>query len=72
MNDLIKIYPIGSAVLIDGDIPATIIAFEVRGTVALITYQCCWWGERDRKTEWPTESEVKPTNGVIRQPISIK
>jgi uncharacterized protein YodC (DUF2158 family) len=55
-----EVLAIGSEVAIAGDIPATIIAFEVRGTVGLITYQCCWWDERTRRSEWLTEAEVVP------------
>lgn len=72
MNDLIQVYPIGSDVTIDGDIPARIMAFEVRGTVALITYQCSWWDERTRKTDWFTEAEIKPRETVRKHPISMK
>jgi hypothetical protein len=72
MNGLIQVYPIGSEIVIDGDIPAVITAFEVRGMVGLITYQCTWWDERNRKSEWLTESEIKPREHVRKTTISIK
>lgn len=68
----IEVYAIGSDVVIDGDIPAVITAFEVRGKVGLITYQCAWWEERSRKSEWLTEDEIKPKETIRKIPISIK
>jgi uncharacterized protein YodC (DUF2158 family) len=59
-----EVIAIGSDVLIDGEIPAKIMAFEVRGEVGLVTYQCAWWDERSRKSEWLTEGEIKPANGA--------
>lgn len=59
-RETIEIWPIGSAVLIDGEIPAKITAIEIRGDVHLVTYQCAWWDERKRQSEWLTEAEFVP------------
>lgn len=67
---MIEIFAIGSKVTIDGDIPATITAVEIRGAVGLVTYQCCWWDQRSRKVEWVTAGEVQP--GVERTKIKLK
>lgn len=55
----LDVIEIGSAVLLDGDIPATITALEVRGSEHLLTYQATWWDERNRKCEWVTPEEIK-------------
>lgn len=72
MVTTLEVYEIGSEVIIDGDIPAVITAFEVRGKVGLITYQCAWWEDRTRKSEWLTENEVKPKDANRKQSISFK
>lgn len=54
----IEVFSCGSEVIIDGDIKAFILSIEIRR--GCISYQCCWWDERTRKTEWVTEEEVKP------------
>lgn len=59
--DELEIYRHGAEVLVDGNIPARITAVEIRGD--LITYQCCWWDERQRRSEWVSAEEVKPKNG---------
>jgi hypothetical protein len=69
MKSEIEVLAIGSSVLVDGDIPARILAFEVRGD-GLVTYQCAWWDERKRQMEWLTEAEIKP-RGTERTRISI-
>ena len=58
MSDL-SVIEIGSAVILDGDIPATIGALEVRGSEHLLTYQVIFWDKRTRKTEWVTPAEIK-------------
>jgi uncharacterized protein YodC (DUF2158 family) len=64
MSDMLEVFPIGAKVTIDGDIPATIVAFEVRGDTdgRVVTYQCVWWDERTRKSEWITEGEIVPVS----------
>ena len=58
----IEVFAIGSKVTVDGDIPATIRAIEIRGEIGLISYQCVWWDERNRRVEWVTASEIQPGN----------
>jgi hypothetical protein len=58
MNELVVI-EVGSPVMLDGDIPATITALEVRGSEHLLTYQVVFWDERTRKAEWVTPEEIK-------------
>lgn len=67
-----EIFAIGSGVIVDGDIPAKILAVEIRGIACLITYQCMWRDERNRKTEWLTEGEIKPKGESKRTGISLK
>ena len=59
---VIEVFAIGSKVTVDGDIPATIRAIEIRGEIGLISYQCVWWDERNRRVEWGTASEIQPSN----------
>ncbi len=59
---MIEIFPIGSEVLVDKEIPAIIVAVEIRGVRGLVTYQCTWWDERKRCSEWLTEAEIVPRN----------
>lgn len=55
----IEIIPIGSSVFLDGEIPATVHAVEVRGQPHSLTYQCVWWDERQRKSEWVRPDEIQ-------------
>lgn len=66
----IEMFAIGSKVTIDGDIPATITAVEIRGIAGLVTYQCCWWDQRTRKSEWVTAAEIQP--GTERTTVKFK
>lgn len=61
---VVEVIAMHSAVLIDGEIPATIIAIELRDTN--VSYQCSWWNERDRKTDWFSAREIKPANSEQR------
>lgn len=54
----IEVHAIGTHVIIDGDIPATIRAVTVYSP-AWIKYLCVWWDERNRKEEWLTEDEIQ-------------
>lgn len=58
----IEVLAIGTEVTIDGDIPAVIRRIEIRGMGdnKLISYECVWWDERVRKTEWLEADEMKP------------
>lgn len=55
----LEVIEIGSPVMLDGDIPATVTALEVRGVEHLLTYQVTFWDERNRKSEWVTPQEIK-------------
>jgi hypothetical protein len=54
----IEVYAIGTAVIIDGDIPATIRAFTIYSDT-WVKYCCVWWDERTRKEEWLTADEIQ-------------
>jgi hypothetical protein len=47
-----EVYEIGSQVLIDGDIPATVTAINIRGIEHRLQYEVTWWDERNRKSDW--------------------
>jgi hypothetical protein len=70
MSDL-QVLEIGSQVLIDGDIPATITAINIRGLEHRLTYEVTWWDERTRRTEWLDPFEIKPGE-VKTQAIHFK
>lgn len=55
----IDIIPIGSKVYLDGEIVATVHAVEVRGQPHSLTYQCVWWDDRVRKSEWVRPDEIQ-------------
>lgn len=55
---MIEVYAIGTNVVIDGDIPATIRAVTIYSPT-WIKYLCVWWDERNRKEEWLTVDEVQ-------------
>jgi hypothetical protein len=57
MNE-IEVHAIGTQVIIDGDIPATIRAVTIYSD-SWIKYLCVWWDERNRKEEWLTADEMK-------------
>lgn len=61
-----EVYEIGTAVLIDGDIPATITALNIRGLEHRVTYEVMWWDERTRKTEWLDPFEIKAKDPKTR------
>lgn len=56
---MIEVFPIGTHVTIDGDIPATIRGITIYSE-HWVKYQCVWWDERVRKEEWLAEDEIKP------------
>ena len=55
----IEIIPIGSKVFLGGEILATVQAVEIRGEPPSLTYQCVWWDERTRKSEWVRPDEIQ-------------
>lgn len=62
-----EVYDIGSQVLIDGDIPATITSINIRGMEHRLTYEVMWWDERNRKTDWLDPFEIRPQEVKHRQ-----
>ena len=62
----IEVYEIGSQVTIDGDIPATVTAINIRGMEHRLQYEVTWWDERTRKTEWVDPFEIKPMEAKTR------
>lgn len=61
--DPIEVLQIGQKVTIDGEIPATITAINIRPATGgyRITYEVMWWDERSRKTEWVDPFEIDTT-----------
>lgn len=66
----IEVYELGIDVLIDGDIPATLTAINIRpaqsGSVRIM-YEVTWWDERSRKSEWLEPFEVRPKDAKHQQ-----
>jgi hypothetical protein len=54
-----EVLEVGTKVLIDNDIPATITCISVRGVEHYLSYEVTWWDERSRKEAWVTPQEVK-------------
>lgn len=55
-----EVMEIGSKVLLDGEIPATITSINIRGLEHRLTYEVTWWDERQRKSEWVDPFEICP------------
>lgn len=59
VNQTIEVLAIGTRVTIDAEIPATIRRIEIRGPQHdQISYECVWWDERTRKSEWLSPDEL--------------
>jgi hypothetical protein len=73
--DSIEVLAIGTQVIIDGEIPATIRAVTIYSDT-WIKYLCVWWDERTRREEWLLADEIKPQDAsrtariTMRPPIS--
>ena len=67
----IKIYPVGSKVKLEADIPAKIIAVLLSPNND-IQYKICWWNGRDRKTEWMYPLEFTPESYSDVREIGFK
>ena len=65
MNE-ITVFEIGSKVLLDGEIPATVTAISIRGIEHRLTYEVMWWDERTRKSEWVDPFEIQPKEQAHR------
>jgi len=59
--DSVEVLAIGTQVVIDGEIPATIRAVTVYSHT-WVKYLCVWWDERSRREEWLLADEIKPHN----------
>ena len=57
--DNIEVLAIGTQVVIDAEIPATIRAVTIYSPTH-IKYLCVWWDERSRREEWLLPDEIKP------------
>lgn len=49
---------IGTEVLLDGDIPAKVVAISIRGKENYVAYDCVWWDERQRRQDWIPADQV--------------
>lgn len=61
-----EVLEIGSKVLLDGDIPATITSINIRGMEHRLTYEVTWWDERQRKSEWVDPFEIRQQESKTR------
>jgi hypothetical protein len=62
----ITVLEVGSKVILDGDIPATVTALNIRGIEHRLTYEVTWWDERTRKSEWVDPFEIESKDAIIR------
>lgn len=69
MNETIECFPIGTRVVLDGEIPALITAINISGEN--LTYQCVWWDERTRKSDWLVAAEIKRATSEGRTRIAM-
>jgi len=65
-----EVLAIGTAVTIDGDIPATIRAITIYSE-HWVKYLCVWREERTRKEEWLTEDEIKVSGDQAHRAVSF-
>jgi hypothetical protein len=61
-----EVLEIGSHVVIDGEIPATITGINIRGIEHRLQYEVTWWDERSRKSEWVEPFEIKHQEAKTR------
>ena len=64
---MLKLFEVGQAVLLCGDIPATITAITIRGPEGnrMVQYEVAWWSGSDRKEAWISPSEFTPIEPKI-------
>lgn len=73
MNE-IEVISVGSEVVIDGSIPATVKRVCIEDEAGCLTYECVWWDERARKSEseWFRPNEIKAKDDTKRTRIRMK
>jgi hypothetical protein len=69
--ETIEVLAIGTQVVIDAEIPATIRAVTIYSDT-WIKYLCVWWDERSRREEWLLAEEIKPQNGSRTMRIAMR
>jgi len=69
--DHVEVLPIGTQVVIDGEIPATIRAVTIYSD-SWVKYLCVWWDERTRREEWLLADEIKPQNEGRKMRIAMR
>ena len=57
MNNILKVIPIGTSVIIGDDIQATITSIWIRGN-GFVQYDCSWWDKRSYNSKWFNSSEI--------------
>lgn len=62
---VIEFIPVGAPVIIDGSIPARVIAVIIRQHE--INYECVWWAEGARNCETLEAWEVQPEGSIEKQ-----
>ena len=61
-----KVWPVGSTVILDSDIKGTILQICI-GNEEAISYEIVWWDGNKRNKEWFQEFEI----GMCDQPMQI-
>lgn len=68
----IEVISVGSEVVIDGEIPAVVKRVCIEDDAGCLTYECVWWDERTRKSEWFRPNEIKAKDGTKRTRIKMR
>lgn len=71
MNE-IEVISVGTEVVIDGEIPATIKRVCIEDEAGCLTYECVWWDERARKSAWFRPHEIKLKDETKRTRIKLR
>jgi uncharacterized protein YodC (DUF2158 family) len=64
MPATLKVYPVGTKVLLGEDIPAEIVRISLSGIGHNISYECEWWSGREHKTGWFYHHQVSALSGT--------
>jgi hypothetical protein len=69
-TSMITLYPVGSTVAIDHDIPAIVTSITLSGEEHAIRYLCEWWDGLKCVSEWFGDYRVSPGQHGV-QPIRV-
>jgi uncharacterized protein YodC (DUF2158 family) len=68
----IEVISVGTEVVIDGEIPATVKRVCIEDEAGCLTYECVWWDERARKSDWFRPHEVTAKDVTKKLRITMK